>query len=46
MKTDVQKPDKLTESAPGSANEFNFDQWVQQVRPQLLASLSKRGVRY
>ena len=24
---------------------FNFEQWAQQVRPQLLASLNKRGTK-
>ncbi|MCY7322361.1 MAG: hypothetical protein LH660_11315 [Phormidesmis sp. CAN_BIN36] len=24
---------------------FNFEQWAQQVRPQLLASLNKRGAK-
>ncbi len=26
-------------------NEFNFELWVKQVKPQLLASLQKRGMR-
>jgi|GEM_PF-1200236 len=33
-------------SVGGNPTEFNFDQWVKQVRPQLLASLHKRGIRY
>lgn len=34
-------------TVPGSTvlTEFNFELWVKQVRPQLLASLQKRGVR-
>ena len=28
------------------ANEFDFNLWAKQVRPQLLASLHKRGARY
>lgn len=28
-----------------SAKEFNFEQWASQVRPQLLASLQKRGIK-
>jgi len=46
MTTDIKAPDKALELPSGKTNEFNFDQWVKQVRPQLLASLSKRGVRY
>lgn len=37
---------KASESVSNNANEFNFDLWARQVRPQLLASLHKRGSRY
>jgi len=36
---------KAAESVSSNANEFNFDLWAKRVRPQLLASLHKRGVR-
>jgi hypothetical protein len=36
---------KAAESVSSNTNEFNFDLWAKQVRPQLLASLHKRGVR-
>ena len=40
--------EQSTATAPvsSSANGFNFDLWAKQVRPQLLASLHKREVRY
>jgi len=34
-----------TESVNKEMGDFNFDQWAKQVRPQLLASLQKRGIR-
>ena len=34
---------KTAESINSNASEFNFDVWARQVRPQLLASLNKRG---
>lgn len=37
---------KAAESVSSNPNEFNFDLWAKQVRPQLLASLHKRGARY
>ena len=37
---------KAVESSKNNPNEFDFDLWVRQVRPQLLASLHKRGARY
>jgi hypothetical protein len=33
-------------SDSSNTQEFNFDLWAKQVRPLLLASLSKRGSRY
>jgi hypothetical protein len=38
----TQSPD----SGSNSTQEFNFELWANQVRPLLLASLSKRGSRY
>ena len=32
-------------SVSHSQQEFNFDQWVRQVKPQLIASLQRRGCR-
>ncbi|MBW4583284.1 MAG: hypothetical protein KME42_27270 [Tildeniella nuda ZEHNDER 1965/U140] len=37
---------KAAESIGSNTTEFNFDLWAKQVRPQLLASLHKRGARY
>jgi hypothetical protein len=37
---------KAVESSNSNPNEFDFDRWARQVRPQLLASLHKRGTRY
>lgn len=37
---------KAVEFVNSNPNEFNFDLWAKQVRPQLLASLHKRGARY
>jgi hypothetical protein len=36
---------KTVRSVTVSGQEFNFEAWAKQVRPQLLASLSKRGHR-
>lgn len=36
---------KPVSSGSSHAGEFDFEQWARQVRPQLLASLQKRGVR-
>jgi hypothetical protein len=46
MKSKAENEQKKTAEPVGSnANEFNFDLWAKQVRPQLLASLHKRGAR-
>jgi hypothetical protein len=41
------KPSQGVATLPGNKTltEFNFELWAKQVRPQLLASLQKRGVR-
>lgn len=39
---DQTKPSSSGNSHPG---EFDFEQWARQVRPQLLASLQKRGLK-
>ncbi|MBC7822687.1 MAG: hypothetical protein H7126_02185 [Candidatus Parcubacteria bacterium] len=51
-KTEIQFPERLPEtlttleSLSGSYDRsFNFEQWAQQVRPQLLAALNKRGAK-
>jgi hypothetical protein len=43
---------KLDKDHPQSAvlinhchQEFNFDQWIRQLKPQLIASLQRRGCR-
>jgi hypothetical protein len=36
---------KNVKSATVGGQDFNFEAWAKQVRPQLLASLSKRGHR-
>jgi hypothetical protein len=44
METEVkQEPKPVTESVSTATREFNFEQWANQVRPQLMASLQKRG---
>lgn len=44
MKSKVnQEQNQSTESASASMDDFNFEQWARLVRPQLLASLQKRG---
>ncbi len=46
MKTQVDKNQENSSQKVGSnSSEFNFEQWAQQVRPQLLASVQKRGAR-
>ncbi|MDX2242641.1 MAG: hypothetical protein NW224_18290 [Leptolyngbyaceae cyanobacterium bins.302] len=46
MKTRIEKSqDKSTEMTKASQTEFNFELWAKQVRPQLLASVQKRGMR-
>lgn len=46
MKTQAEKQHgKATESASNGQSEFNFELWAKQVRPQLLASVQKRGAR-
>ena len=40
-----QGQDNTTAPANILLSEFNFELWIKQVRPQLLASLQKRGVR-
>lgn len=37
---------KTVDSVNHSYQEFNFDQWAKQVRPQLLASVHKKGMKY
>ena len=47
MKTKADnEQNKTAEPINSNTNEFNFDVWAKQVRPQLLASLSKRNARY
>jgi hypothetical protein len=36
---------QVSDSLNKNGTDFNFELWAQQVRPQLLASLQKRGVR-
>ncbi len=44
MKTKAGKDQNTAEQSAGSnGQEFNFELWAKQVRPLLLASLSKRG---
>jgi hypothetical protein len=38
-------PIQPIQSIGGHASDFNFEQWAKQVRPRLLASLQKRGMR-
>lgn len=46
MKSSVDKKQLQNTAQQGAeANEFNFDLWAKQVRPQLLASVQKRGMR-
>lgn len=46
MKTRIEKnQDNSTEMANANQAEFNFELWAKQVRPQLLASVQKRGMR-
>lgn len=39
------KQNQSSEPTRPNSNEFNFELWAKQVRPQLLASLQKRGNR-
>ena len=47
MKTRIEtKQEHLTDSIAINQADFNFELWAKQVRPQLLASVQKRGMRY
>jgi hypothetical protein len=39
------KQGKSVEALNYGQPEFNFELWARQVRPQLLASIQKRGIR-
>ncbi len=39
------KQGKSDETLNNGQSEFNFELWARQVRPQLLASIQKRGMR-
>lgn len=39
------KQGKSDETLNHNQPEFNFELWARQVRPQLLASIQKRGMR-
>ncbi|MBF2026333.1 MAG: hypothetical protein IGS48_06140 [Oscillatoriales cyanobacterium C42_A2020_001] len=46
MKTPIErKQGKSGKEANSEQSEFDFELWAKQVRPQLLASLQKRGMR-
>lgn len=46
MKTRIEnKQEKTTDVTHSNSSEFNFELWAKQVRPQLLASVQKRGMR-
>ena len=46
MKNRIEKSqNKSAESIRSNQSEFDFELWAKQVRPQLLASVQKRGVR-
>lgn len=46
MKTHVDKNQgKSPEQLNSNTADFNFELWAKQVRPQLLASVQKRGTR-
>jgi len=46
MKTRIEnKQESPADSIHTNQPEFNFELWVKQVRPQLLASVQKRGIR-
>lgn len=46
MKAPIEKkPDNAMDSLNASQSAFNFELWAKQVRPQLLASVQKRGVK-
>lgn len=41
-KADKQETKSIEPTTP-NMSEFDFEQWARQVRPQLLASLQRRG---
>jgi len=45
MKSEKAKKEVQILDPANNATGFNFEQWAQQVRPLLLASLQKRGSR-
>jgi len=45
MKSEKAKKEIQILDPANNATGFNFEQWAQQVRPLLLASLQKRGSR-
>ncbi|EKQ67379.1 hypothetical protein OsccyDRAFT_3641 [Leptolyngbyaceae cyanobacterium JSC-12] len=46
MKTHIEtKQGKSGEQSASEQPEFDFELWARQVRPQLLASVQKRGVK-
>lgn len=45
MKTHIDAKQDQTAADCHQQTEFNFELWAKQVRPQLLASVQKRGVK-
>ncbi|MEX0270922.1 hypothetical protein AB3R30_17405 [Leptolyngbyaceae cyanobacterium UHCC 1019] len=45
MKMQTEKQQGSSDAPNSSKTELNFEQWVKQVRPLLLASVQKRGSR-
>lgn len=45
MKTQTETKQASSDTSNNSEIELNFEQWVKQVRPLLLASVQKRGSR-
>lgn len=45
MKTHIDAKQDKTAETIAEQPDFNFELWAKQVRPQLLASLQKRGVK-
>jgi hypothetical protein len=45
MKNDLAKKQEKPASVHKNLDEFDFDSWAKQVRPQLLASLQKNSVK-
>jgi len=46
MKTPIEKKqDTQVDALNSNQPNFNFELWAKQVRPQLLASVQKRGIR-